>query len=439
MTRRVQSWWFDLQQGLWFVPSTMTLLAALLAFAMIRLDQGVFADRNIRSWWFFAGGAEGARGVLTAIAGTMITVATTVFSITIVALQLGSSQFSPRILRGFTRDRGNQLVLGGFIATFVYTLLVLRTVQSETADLRVFVPAASVTLAMLLAIGAIGSLIFYFHHATRTIQAPVVIDRAANDTYALIDAYLARTRSGDVTPVAPGDVIRRDDMFSIPSGRAGYVTAIDMDALLDLARKHELVITVVAQVGAHVLSSTVLAEVPEASLDAAPDDVRGQMADRVASAFAIELERTLEHDLLLSCRQVSDIAIKALSPGINDPTTAVMCIDRLGEALLRARDIARTTVFRGVSSGQGGIRYTTIGYQDLINECLPQIRHYASGDVVVVRHLLNVLREVALHCDGEAAEALADEARLAVEEAVDTLAVALDREAVREAGRWAGP
>src|SRR5688572_5827070 len=108
----------------------MTLAAAVLAFTMIWLDQEVLADRNISSWWVFEGGAEGARGVLTAIAGTMITVATTVFSITIVALQLGASQFSPRILRGFTRDRGNQLVLGTFIATFVYTLLVLRTVQS---------------------------------------------------------------------------------------------------------------------------------------------------------------------------------------------------------------------------------------------------------------------------------------------------------------------
>jgi uncharacterized membrane protein len=93
------------QQGLWFIPSVMTCLAAALAFIMIRLDQGVLADRNIRTWWFFEGGAEGARGVLTAIASTMITVATTVFSITIVALQLAASQFFPRVLRGFTRDR----------------------------------------------------------------------------------------------------------------------------------------------------------------------------------------------------------------------------------------------------------------------------------------------------------------------------------------------
>jgi uncharacterized membrane protein len=437
LVQRIRSWWFDLQQGLWFVPSTMTLMAALLAFATIKLDEGVLADRSIRSWWFFAGGAEGARGVLTAIAGTMITVATTVFSITIVALQLGSSQFSPRILRGFTRDRGNQLVLGGFIATFVYTLLVLRTVQSETADLQVFVPAASVTLAMLLAIGAIGSLIFYFHHATRTIQAPVVIDRAASDTFALIEARLDETTDENISTVAPGEVVPRDDMFTIASGRSGYITGIDMDALLNLAGKHDVVITVVSHIGAHVLSSTVLAEVPEASLRSGPDDCHDQFADRVARAFAFEIERTLEHDLLLSFRQVSDIAIKALSPGINDPTTAVICIDRLGEALLRARDIRQMTVFHGVANGHGGVRYTTIGYQDIVNECLPQIRHYAAGDVVVVRHLLHVLREVATHSEGEAAEILADQARLIVEEAIATLSVAGDRELVREDGRWA--
>ncbi len=132
--QRLSSWWFSLQDTLWFIPAIMTTGAVILAIGAVQFDQHEVLGRHVRTWWLFGGGAEGARGVLSTIAGTMMTVATTAFSITIVALQLGSSQFSPRILRGFTGDRGNQLVLGAFIATFVYSLLVLRSVRSETAD-----------------------------------------------------------------------------------------------------------------------------------------------------------------------------------------------------------------------------------------------------------------------------------------------------------------
>jgi uncharacterized membrane protein len=159
----------------------------------------------------------------------MITVATTVFSITIVTLQLGASQLSPRILRGFTADRGNQLVLGTFIATFAYTLLVLRTVQSESADRQVFVPAASVSLAMLLALTAIGSLIYFFHHATRTIQASVVIERTVEDTFGLIEARLAQDTEPDKTVVS--EVVPGDDQVNVSAGRSGYVWPGDFGLL----------------------------------------------------------------------------------------------------------------------------------------------------------------------------------------------------------------
>jgi uncharacterized membrane protein len=433
--QRIKSWWFDLQQGLWFVPCLMTAAAAMLAFVMIRIDQEVLANRSISSWWVFDGGAEGARGVLTAIAGTMITVATTVFSITIVALQLGASQFSPRILRGFTRDRGNQLVLGTFIATFVYTLLVLRSVQSATADIQVFVPAASVSVAILLAITAIGSLIFYLHHATRTIQASVVIDRAASDTFDLLQGYLEDHESAGTAVAA--ELLAPGDLITIDAGRSGYVTAIDTEALLALAGTHQIVISITASVGQHVLSSTPLAAISAVWRSTHPDDDHNAVHRRIRQAFVIEIERTLEHDVLLGFRQLSDIAIKALSPGINDPTTAVTCIDRLGEALLQARCLRSQRWFRAVPDAHSGIVQPSIGFDDIVDECLPQIRHYAAGDAVVVRHLLEVLEEVADCAEGDVYDALANQARLLVEEAAATLSVSSDRRAVGEAGRWA--
>ncbi|MBA3276797.1 MAG: DUF2254 domain-containing protein, partial [Chloroflexia bacterium] len=405
MRQRFRSWWFDLQYTLWFVPSLMTLAAVVLAFVMIRLDREVLADADIHRRWLFEGGAEGARGVLSTIAGTMITVATTAFSITIVALQLGSSQFSPRILRGFTRDRGNQLVLGIFIATFAYAVLVLRSIRSESSDSEVFVPSAAVSLAILLAFAAIGSLIFFFHHATRAIQASVVIERAVQDTFKLIDARLTRDAEEDGTVAASASA--GGDTIAIVAGDSGYLISIDLDTLLDIAESHGLVLTVFPQVGDHLLSITSLAAIPAPGVESLSPDDRGVLEKEVRKAFRIDMERTVEHDLLLGFRQLSDIAVKALSPGINDPTTASLCIDRIGEALTRVRGLRADTRFRAAPGGTGGVCYTVIGLDDILNECIPQIRHFGAGDVLVGERLLTVLGAVAAGAEPRAIVSLA--------------------------------
>ena len=431
---RIQSIWFRLRQGLWFLPTTMTIGAIILAFIMVRVDANLLAGRDIHQWWLFEGGAEGARGVLSAIAGTMITVATTVFSITIVALQLASSQFSPRILRTFTADRGNQVVLGMFIATFAYTLLVLRTVQSATADREVFVPAASVTLAIVLALAAIGSLLFFFHHATRSIQAAVVIDKTANDTMRLIAAESGQEwdNAVDVSEVA-----ERSDLFAVTAQRAGYLTGIDCAALVRTAANYQVVISIDILVGDHLLSPSPLATVPRASLHALEANRQAAFVDEVRQAFHLDMERTLEHDIRLGFRQLSDIALKALSPGVNDPTTAITCIDALGEALLQAQEFRREVTYTPAPEGRGGVRQLQLGFADIVAECLPQLRHYAASDVVVVQHLLGVLRSVAEHVEPPARRVLVEQATDIVREAAATLVLPTDRHSVELAGEWA--
>lgn len=430
---RIGSLWFRAQQGLWFLPTSMTVGAAILAFLMVRLDEHLLASRNIHQWWLFEGGAEGARGVLTAIAGTMITVATTVFSITIVALQLASSQFSPRVLRSFTADRGNQLVLGTFIATFAYTLIVLRTVHSETADRDVFVPSASVTLAILLALASIGSLLFFFHHATRTIQASVVIDKAASDTHRLL-ASESIPDSDDAATV--DETIERSDLLYIPANRAGYLVGIDVGALARIASEHQLVLTVEPLVGAHKLSTSTLASLPRASLHRLAADQQEAVVADVRRAFRLELERTLEHDVRLGFRQLSDIALRALSPGVNDPTTAITCIDALGEALREALPLRGGVTLLPTADGLGGVRQPRLGFADVVAECLPQIRHYAAGDVVVVVHLLGVLAAVAAQAEGPALQVLLEQAGDIASEADATLVLPSDRQRVRQAATW---
>ena len=148
MAARFNSWWFEIRNSLWFVPALLTLGGICLAFVTVWIDETLLLDRRADVGWLFGGGSEGARGVLEAIASTMVTVTALVFSITVVALQLASSQLSPRVLRAFTADRVNQTVLGFFIGTFTYALLVLRTVRAPLEDSGGFVPSLSVTVAI---------------------------------------------------------------------------------------------------------------------------------------------------------------------------------------------------------------------------------------------------------------------------------------------------
>jgi len=433
--QRIRSWWFNLQSTLWFIPAIMTSVATALALLLLRLDQRILNDPEVTTWWLFEGGAEGARGVLSTIAGTMITVVTTAFSITIVALQLASTQFSPRILKSFTGDRGNQLVLGMFIATFAYTVVVLRAVRSELSDQDAFVPSISVTLAILLAFAAIGSLIYFFHHAARSIQASVVIERAVHDTFTLIDARLAHEPDGNGHDI--DEVVARDDLVVIPAQRSGYLTDIDAGKLLKVASEHDVVLTVTTQVGDHLFSNSPLVSVPAASLRGlSPNDI-GKLEEHVQRAFVIEMERTLEQDLLLGFRQLSDIAIKALSPGINDPTTATIAIDRMGEGLLRLRGVGSDIRFVPAPNGRGGVREAMIGFGAILDQSVPQIRHYGAGDVVVMVHLVRVLGRVADGAPPAARAALIEQARLTADGAVQALTLEADRQRVRAAAAWA--
>jgi uncharacterized membrane protein len=345
---RVKSILFDLDDSLWFMPAIMTTVAVALAFAMLAVDRRLLADKSVVEWALFSGGVEGARGVLTTIASTMITVATTAFSITLVALQLASSQYSPRILRGFTGDRGNQLVLGTFIATFAYTVVILRAIKSLSDDQVAFVPSASVTLAILLAFAAIGSLIFFFHHATRVIQGSVIIDRTAQDVLKLVATQVKR----NLTDSAPGatDPLDRNDTVSVSLARAGYLVSLDYDSLAQIAAQHRVVLTMAVQIGDYLLSSTPVVEVPKSHWSTLTPDERDGLRARLRSACHLDMERTLENDVRFGFRQLSDIAIKGLSPGINDPTTAVTAINSLGESLLQARDFP--TELRYLAAGR---------------------------------------------------------------------------------------
>lgn len=398
---RCSIWWFSIRDTLWPIPAALTSMSVLVALLLVQFDEHLVVSNGDR-WWLFSGGASGARGVLTTIAATSMTVATMAFSILIVALQLGSSQFSPRILRGFTGDRGNQVVLGLFVATFAYSLVVLRAVRTSTDDQQTFVPGTAVTVALVLAFVMIGALIYFFHHATRSIQAPVIIDRAVGDTQGLIEAEINRRES----MMAPFVVSNRAfETEQIRASSAGYIQNVDLGELVRAASEMGGTIHVVLREGDHVLpglelASAWMSEPAQVEGSAVPDgrsrreqweDEREQRADAVRAAFLLGTERTLEHDIDLGFRQVSDIALKALSPGINDPTTAITCIDRLGELLDSALEIRGATYAIQDCRGETRVLIDLAGFDTFLGVAFDQIRHYGADDATVIIRLLQTL------------------------------------------------
>jgi uncharacterized membrane protein len=433
MLARLRLAWTRVRDSLWFLPGALTLLAAALAIAVTEAEQRGLFDVDVLRSWVFDGGVEGARGVLEAIAGGLITVTGVVFSVTIVALQLASSQFTPRILRNFTADRGNQLVLGVFIATFTYTLLVLRTVRAAEDGESPFVPRVAVTLAVVFVLVAIGFLIFYINHSARSIQVAAILDRVAGRTL------------GDVRRLFPEEVGRADeaepadprppehDSAAVTAESAGYLQAVDGRSLFRLGEGRRLVIAMEPHVGDFVLPGAPLAAVSPA--DAVDDEVRRQ----VRKAFLLGPERTPEQDVEFGIVEISDIALKALSPGINDPTTAFRCIDRLAEVLL---EIGTRRPPRPWRTEAGRVHYLarSTTFERAVGLAFDQLRHFGASNPAVARKLLETLAALAALVPPPRRAAVLAQAGAVLHDARAKVESDVGRKGVEEAaGRLFGP
>lgn len=429
MLARLRLAWARVRDSLWFLPGVLTLAGTVLAIAVTQAEErGVFDVEMLRSW-VFAGGVDGARGVLGTIAGGLITVTGVVFSVTIVALQLASTQFTPRILRNFTADRGNQLVLGVFIGTFTYTLLVLRTIRSAADGEDPFVPRVGVTLAVLLVLVAIGFLIFYINHSARSIQVAAILDRVTRRTLGDVHRLFPEPtdHADDAEPPDPHPAGRPS--VTVAADAAGYLQAVDGRGLFELGKARRLVIAMEPYVGDFILPGQPLATVSPP--DAADEEVCGH----IRKAFLLGPERTSEQDVEFGIVEVSDIAIKALSPGINDPTTAFHCIDRLSEILLEMGTRAAPSPWR---TEQGQVHYLARHptFERAVGLSFDQIRHFGASNPGIARKLLEVLTRLAALVPSARRPVLLAQARAVLEDARARMETAGDREALEAlAGR----
>ncbi|MET0962849.1 MAG: DUF2254 domain-containing protein [Noviherbaspirillum sp.] len=388
MRAQLLKYWERVRSSFWFLPSLMAAAAVVLAFLTVEFDRSVAHEWLLELDWVYSGGAEGASAVLQTIAGSMITIAGVVFSLTLVALSLASSQFGPRLLRNFMRDTTNQLVLGTFIATFLYCLLVLRTIRR--AEEVVFVPHLSVTLGVVFALASLWVLIYFIHHVSVSIQADEVVARVGVE----LDETMTRLfpeqmgEGCDAPAQAPPGPDHAEACIIRAEGD-GYLQIVDLKALMEAAQETDTVLRLARRPGHYIVhGSPLLSAFPAQGIDA---DVRAKLQ----GAFVVGTQRTASQDVEFAVLQLVEIGTRALSPGVNDPFTAIACIDRLGSGLCRLAQRRFPDPCRYDSDGKLRIVASAVTFAGIVDAAFNQLRQYARTSVEVTLRLLETIEVVA--------------------------------------------
>ena len=369
----------DLADVFWLVPGCMVLTGILAALLFVQLDRsGVVLQWLISSPWLYSGGGTGARTLLGAVASSTIGVAGTVFSITIAALSLAAGQMGPRLLRNFTRDRGNQITLGAFLGTFSYALMVLRSVRTHSEG--EFIPHLALTVSILLAFVCVGTLVFFVGHMAGRINVDTVIELVSAD----VRGAMGRLTTTEAQPEAPAAAFWCGAV-AVPDARRGYMQQLDNQGLADWAHDNGTALRLLVRPGDYVFPGTPIALMTKA-VGGADAAIRRYTALGQARVSAADLE--------FAIRQLVEVAVRALSPGINDPHTAMSVLDRLGAALC---DMAHLQLPSGVtlSGGQPALVAPSIDYGGLMDAMFHMIRQNAAGSAAVLIRMLEVLTAVA--------------------------------------------
>jgi uncharacterized membrane protein len=415
-----------LRTNLWLVPTVEIALVVALFAGTYALDRAAYDGSLTLPSWVISGSPDAARQILTTIAAAVITVVTLVFSITIVTLTLASTQFGPRMLRNFIRDRVTQVTLGTFVATFVYAILTLVFIGPGSHG--EFVPHLSITVTLGLVLVDVAVLVVFIDHIAKSIQLPQVIASIARDLSHAIDSELAQ----------PGDWARKagpslsemqarldEERGVVLAPRAGYLQFVRMDRLISISTSSHAVIRLLHRPGHFVVEGQPLAHVW-------PPAAAAGVARALGGAHATGSYRTLTQDLSFAVDQLVEIAIRALSPAVNDTFTALACIDWLGDGLCKISDRWRpVTVYR---DGSGHVRVITVAvsYRRLIERAHDKIRQASRAmPAVMIRQLeglANVMEHTTTH---EEREVLLEQARMILRASDESVPESNDRADVR--------
>jgi len=410
------------------VPALQVLLVTLLFAVTYSLDRSAYRGAVTMPSWVDNGSADAARQILTAIAAAVITVVGLVFSITIVALTLASTQFGPRMLRNFVRDRGTQVTLGTFVATFVYAVLALGSIgHGRRGD---FVPHLCVTVALGMVVAAVGVLLYFIHHIAKTIQLPQVIASIAGDLSAAIGTEVD-ARSGSAATVEAGPSVVElhtrlaENGAVVPAGRSGYLQFVAYPDLVNIASQSDAVVRLLHRPGHFVVEGLPLAEVW-------PSDAAARVARRLERAHVTGPHRTLAQDLTFAIDQLVEIAIRALSPAVNDTFTAMTCIDWLTDGLCKISSRWNPRLVHRDGLGYVRVIAAEVRYDRFVERAFDKIRQAGRGmPAILIRQLEGLGRIMRYTADDAHRGVLIEQAAMILRAGEESVPEPSDRAAVR--------
>jgi uncharacterized membrane protein len=414
--------WEYLRGALWALP-TLAVGVALVAGSVLSA-----INVNVHSRFsklIFQGTADDARTLLIGIASTLVTVIALVLGLTVVALQLASTQFSPRLLRNFLRDGVNQITLSVFVATFAYSSAGLYTVGVTGGQRTSDFPRLAVTGALVLLFASLLMLVFFVHHLAHSIQIDEVMMRVERSTLHVIEHSLV---VADISEAPPPQ--RPPWSVSLAADRSGYVQTLNMAAMARATTAHDLTAVVVPMVGEHLIAGAPLAWIWARTQE--QNATATAMTSALRESVRIGFERTSEQDAAFGVRQLADIAAKALSPAINDPYTAVQALDHL--SVILAALASKPLGNQVLRDPEGHVRVVVPGrdFGYFLDLALGQIRRYGRSEPRVVRALLRILNDVGGFCSRDRREIVAMQIRLVLADAEAATAQQADLVPIRE-------
>ncbi len=411
-----------LSERFWFLPATMCVVAVVLAESLVQLD-GSDAVDSLPSWvanLVYRVGESGSRDILGAIASASLGVAGTTFSITMAVLALTSSSYGPRLVRNFMADKGNQVVLGVYVSTFLYSLLVLRSIRDvgalDSSSTQPFVPHLAVNGAVLLAVANVAVLVYFIHHISDSIQISTLSGRVRTDLLETVDRLYA-SAEGEQTPssstrTAPPSSVAPASAGAVRGDGAGYVQSIDDQQVVELAQEHDLVVWMAVQPGDHLLPDTALMRVEPTVVD---DEVLADLRGCVLVGDA----RSPFQDVSFAAQQLTELAVRALSPGTNDPYTAINALDDLSVGLSTMAARPRPSDWRTADDGSPRLHWRHPTAETVVAAVVDEMRWYAASAPSVMGATLRLLERV-----GSAGD---DQLRSELRTQVDRLAESFDR------------
>ena len=418
----------DVRSSYWFVPSLMAVAALMLGASIIYVDAVIGSDWLDGLSWYQSNKPDGAQEVLSTIAGSAITVAGVVFSITIVSVSFAASQYGPRVLTNFMSDRGNQVTLGTFIATFLYCLVVLRTIRG--GDEGDFVPDLAIIVALVLAICSIAVLIFFIHHVPRSIHVNSVVAGIGRQLISSLGDRFPEFIGSEPEGMGAGveaslplalrsepEVGPAPDLAAIRSPRTGYIEAIDDEQLMGVAQESKLIVRLRYRPGDYIHDGRVFAEAWP------PEQMTDQAREKIEGSFAVSSQRTPLQDTRFLIDELVEVGTRALSPGVNDPFTAITCLDWLGAALSEVARRKLPSAYRLDDEGAIRVIASPMTFRNFVDRGLGQFRQYLASDKNACLSAIETVERVAAACvNDDQITALAEEIeelRSAAREALD--------------------